>query len=146
MNKKIMILAGVLSLATMAGAVISSYGSVTGYAIVDQAIEIDVMGSSNDTVYNLSKVYQGDIEYSPEIKLVNNANKSIDVNILISISPGSAGNENDVTLSLTNEFMNQTLINPITVPTTDLRIKVKHDFKANANLGNYTFSLGVVPV
>ena len=82
---------------------------------------------------------------SPEIKIVNKANSSIDVNILVGISPGSSGNEDDVTLSLTNEFMNQTLTNPVTVPTSDLKIRVKHDFKANANLGSYTFNLSIAP-
>jgi hypothetical protein len=145
MNKKILILIGLLSVAALAGAVISSYGSITGYATVEQGITIDIMGSSNDETYNLNKVYQGDTEYSPEIKLVNKANRSIDVNVLLSILPESSGNENDVTLSLVNEFKNETLTNPLTVPTTDLRIRVKHEFKDNANLGNYSFEINVVP-
>jgi hypothetical protein len=146
MNKKILILVGLLSLAALAGAVISSYGSITGYATVEQGITIDIMGSSNDETYNLNKVYQGDTEYSPEIKLVNKANRSIDVNVLLNILPESSGNENDVTLYLVNEFKNETLTNPITVPTTDLRIRIKHEFKDNANLGNYSFDINVVPV
>ncbi len=44
-----------------------------------------------------------------------------------------------------DEFKIETLTNPITVPTTDLRIRVKHEFKDNANLGNYTFGIEVVP-
>lgn len=145
MNKKILILIGLLSLTALAGAVISSYGSITGYATVEQAISIDIMGSSNDETYNLKTVYQGDTEYSPEIKLVNKADKSMDVNILLNILPESSGNENDVNLSLVNEFKNETLINPITVPTTDLRFRIKHEFKDNANLGNYSFEINVVP-
>ena len=133
-------------MAALAGAVISSYGSITGYATVEQGITIDIMGSSNDETYNLNKVYQGDTEYSPEIKLVNKANRSIDVNVLLNILPESSGNENDVTLSLVNEFKNETLTNPITVPTIDLRIRIKHEFKYNANLGNYSFNIDVVPV
>jgi len=146
MKAKFLILVGILSIAALAGAVISSYGSITGYAVVEEAITLDIMGTSNDEVYDLKTVYQGDTEYSPEIKIVNKANRSIDVNVVVSISAESVGNENDVTLSLSNEFMNQTLTNPITIPTTDLRIRVKHDFKPNANLGNYTFDLNVAPV
>lgn len=142
MNKKILIAAGLLSLAAVAVATLSSYGSVTGYATVEQAITIDIMGSSNDEFYNLNTVYQGDTEYSPEIKLVNKADKTIDVNILLQ----SSANESDVTLSLVNEFKNETLTNPISVPTTDMRFRVKHGFKNNANLGNYTFVVSVNPV
>jgi len=146
MNKKIFLLAGLASLAIVAGAVISSYGSITGYATVEQAITLDIMGTSNDEVYDLKKVYQGDTEYSPEIKVVNKANRSIDVNILLSILPESAGDENDVTLSLMNEFKNETLTNPVTIPTIDKKIRIKHEFKDNANIGNYSFLIEVNPV
>jgi hypothetical protein len=145
MKTKILVLVGILTIAALAGAVISSYGSVTGYATVEQAISIDIMGTSNDEVYELNTVHQGDTEYSPEIKLVNKANEPIDVIVSVGILPESSGNESDVVLSLTNEFNNETLANPITVPTTDLRIHVKHDFANNANLGNYSFSLNVEP-
>lgn len=144
MNKKILVLAGLMTLGVVAVAVISSYGSITGYTTVEQAIKLDIMGSSNDENYTLD-VKQGEIRYSPQIKIDNSANASIDINITAEILPGSTGNENDVSLSLVNEFKNETLTNPIAVTTTDFRFYLKHEFKSNANLGNYSFRINVVP-
>lgn len=126
-------------------AVISSYGSITGYATVEQAIKLDIIGSSNDENYTM-KVKQGETEYSPQIKIDNSANASIHVNITAEILPESIGNENDVKISLVNEFKNETLTNPITITTTDFRFYLKYEFSQAASLGNYSFRIGVVPV
>jgi hypothetical protein len=144
MNKKYFVLAGLVTLGIVAAAVISSYGTITGYTTVEQAIKLDIMGSSNDENYTLN-TKQGEIEYSPQIKIDNSANASIDVNITAEILPGSAGNENDVTLSLVNEFKNETISNPVLVTSNDLRFYLKHEFKPNANLGNYSFRITVIP-
>ncbi len=146
MNKKLMVAAGLLTLAGIAVATLSSYGSVTGYATVEQSIVIDIMGSSNDEIYDLKQVYQGEVVYSPEIKLKNNIDDDIEVNIVLGISNESTGNENDVELSIVDETKNVTLISPITVPPEDLRIYVKHVFKPAAETGNYTFTVEVLPV
>ena len=147
MNKKILIIVGLLLTLGMIGiAVISSYGSITGYATVEDAITLDVMGSSNDENYTLKSVHQGETKYSPEIKIVNHADVPIDVNITTSILPESAGNESDVSLSIENEFQNETLQNPIKIPTTDLRVRIRHDFSPIASLGNYSFAFTVIPV
>jgi len=145
MNKKILVLAGLVSLGIVGAAVISSYGSITGYATVEEAIAIDVMGSSNDDNYTLTSAHQGETKYSPEIKLVNSADVPIDVNVTVSILSGSAGNESDIILSIENESKNESLTNPITVPTTDFYLYIRHSLKPNANTGNYSFRFEAIP-
>jgi hypothetical protein len=146
MSKKIaMVLMCLLTLGVAGIAVISSYGSVTGYATVGQALKIDIMGSSIDQNYSFD-AKQGETEYSPQIKLDNSANASIDLNVTAYILPESAGNESDVSISLMNEFKNETLANPIHVTSADFRFYLRHDFAPNANLGNYSFGISVNPV
>jgi len=144
MNKKYFVLAGLMTLGVLAAAVISSYGTVTGYTTVEQAIKLDIMGSSNDVNYTLN-AKQGEATYSPQIKIDNSANASINVSIMAEILPESAGNESDVNLSLVNEFKNETLSNPILVTTTDFRFYLKQEFSQAASIGNYSFSITVVP-
>ena len=126
-------------------AVISSYGSITGYATVEQGISIDIYGSSNDEMYDLKTVHQGETAYSPKIKLKNSIDNAVDVNITFEIMAGSAGGEEDLGFSIVNEYKNETLINPITIPTDDLYFYVEHKFQPDAELGNYTFGLEVIP-
>ena len=133
-----------MTLGIVAAAVISSYGTITGYTTVDQAIKLDIIGSSNDVNYTLD-AKQGEIKYSPQIKIDNSANASISVNITAEILPESAGNGNDVKISLVNEFKNETLTNPTIISSNDFRFYLKHEFKSNANLGNYSFRITVVP-
>ena len=145
MNKKMLLIAvGLFTIGIIGIAVISSYGSITGYATVDHAIKLDIMGSSNDANYTLD-VKQGETEYSPQIKIDNSANASISANITAGILPESAGNENDVKISLVNEFKNETLTNPVLIPTSDFRFYLKHEIEPNANLGNYSFRINVMP-
>ena len=144
MNKKYLVLAGLLTLGIVAAAVISSYGTITGYATVDQAIKLDIMGSSNDENYTL-KVKQGETSYSPQIKIDNSANASMFVNITAEILPESAGNENDVKISLVNEFKNETLTSPTNITTNDFRFYLKHEFSQAASIGNYSFRISVTP-
>lgn len=147
MNRKIVILIGAIlaAIGIGAAALISSYDSVTGYATVKQSIEFDIMGSSNDDNYTLNDVHQGEIVYSPKIKLKNHADVPIQVNLTTEILPGSVGNENDVKLSLVDENKTQTLENPVTVPTTDMYFYVKHEFSPSANTGNYSFLTTAIP-
>jgi hypothetical protein len=146
MNKKIiLVLMGILTIGIVGMAVISSYGSITGYATVEQGIYLDIYGSSNDETYDLKDVHQGETIYSPKIKLKNSVNKEVDVNITFEILNESIGNENDLKFSIVNEYKNITLTNPITIPTDDLYFYVEHDFQPNAELGNYTFKLEVIP-
>ena len=144
MNKKYLVLSGFVMLGIVAAAVISSYGTVTGYATVEQAIKLDIMGSSNDMNYTLN-AKQGETTYSPQIKIDNSANASAYANITAEVLPESAGNESDVRLSLVNEFKNETLSNPVLVSTSDFKFYLKHEFEPNANLGNYSFRITVVP-
>ena len=144
MNKKYFVLAGLMTLGVLAAAVISSYGTITGYTTVEQAIKLDIMGSSNDVNYTLN-ARQGETVYSPQIKIDNSANASINVNIMTETLPESAGNESDVSLSIVNEFKNETLSNPIMVTTTDFRFYLKQEFNQAASIGNYSFRITVVP-
>jgi hypothetical protein len=144
MNKKYFVLAGLLTIGMVAAAVISSYGSITGYATVEQAIKLDIIGSSNDENYTL-EAKQGETKYSPQIKIDNSANASIYVNITSEILSESAGNESDVKISLVNEFKNETISNPVTVSSTDFRFYLKHEFNQAANTGNYSFRITVIP-
>jgi len=144
MNKKYFVLAGLVTIGIVAAAVISTYGTITGYATVDKAIKLDIIGSSNDENYTLS-AKQGESVYSPQIKIDNSANASIDVNITAEILPESAGNESDVKISLVNEFKNETLVNPLSVSTSDFRFYLKQEFKPNANPGNYSFGIDIIP-
>ena len=146
MNKKIALVSMTLITLGVAGiAVMSSYGSVTGYATVEQALELDIMGSSVDQNYTL-KAKQGETVYSPQIKIENAADTSFDVNITAEILPESVGNENDVSLKLVNEFKNETLTNPVTIPAEDFRIYLEHKFDQAAEVGNYSFRITVDPI
>jgi len=145
MNKKIVLVTmGLLTIGIVGMAVISSYGSITGYATVEQALKLDIIGSSNDENYTM-KLKQGEVDYSPQIKIDNSANASVYVNITAEILPGSAGNENDMNISLVNEYKNETLINPVLISTSDFRFYLKHEVKSNANLGNYSFGITITP-
>jgi hypothetical protein len=145
MNKKIaMVLMSLVTIGVAGMAVISSYGSVTGYATVSQAVKIDLMGSSNDNNYSID-VKQGEIAYSPQIKIDNSANASFYANITSMVFPESAGNESDVSVSLVNEFKNETLTNPVLITSSDFRFYSRHAFEPNANLGNYSFGIVVNP-
>lgn len=125
MNKKIVLAAmGLLTIGIVGMAVISSYGTITGYATVDQALKLDIIGSSNNENYTM-KLKQGEIDYSPQIKIDNSANASVYVNATAEILPGSAGNESDMSISLVNEYKNETLTNPVFISTSDFRFYLK---------------------
>jgi hypothetical protein len=145
MKTKILILVGILSVAALAGAVISSYGSITGYATVEQGISIDIYGSSNDETYDLKSVHQGEIVYSPKIKLKNSVSEEVNVTVIFDILPESVGDEEDLSFSIVNEDKNVTLTNPITIPTDDLYFYIEHKFQPYAELGNYSFSVDILP-
>jgi len=144
MNKKYLLLSCLATIGVVASAVISSYGTVTGYATVSQSMRIDLMGSSNDLNFTQS-AKQGEIAYSPQIKLDNSASANMSVNITALISPDSAGGADDVALSFVNEFKNETLQNPVLVATSDLKFYLKEEFAPNANIGNYSFIIEIVP-
>ena len=145
MQKKLFLAVGILlSLGIAAYSVISSYGSVTGYATVEKAIKIDIIGSSNDDNYTLTDVNQGETKWSPKIKIINQADVPLNVSIAVLILPGSSGNENDVNSTIWNESKNNTLPNPIEVKD-NLYFYVKHYFYPNASPGNYSFAVSVNP-
>ena len=146
MKQKILIASGVLIVLLGAGigtAVFTSYGQITGYTIVDQALTLDIMGSSNDINYTMS-VKQGETDYSPRIKLVNTGSSSIPVNLTNTLISG--GTSDDVTMSIVNEGKNVTLDNPISVPPENLYVYIEYEFDPAANVGNYVFELNAIPV
>lgn len=145
MKQKILIASSVLVVLLGAGigtAVFTSYGQVTGYSIVEQALKLDIMGSTNDINYTMTSK-QGEIDYSPEIKLVNSGSASIPVNLTNIILSG--GTSSDVVITIVNEGKNITLDNPIMVPPEDLYVYVKYQFDPAANVGNYVFELNAIP-
>ncbi len=138
-------MAGLLTIGVVGMAVISSYGSITGYATVEQGIFIDIYGSSNDESYDLKTVHQGETVYSPKIKLKNSIGEPVDVNITSEIMVGSAGGVEDLEFSIVDENKTETLTNPVMVPAEDLYFYIEHKFQPNAELGNYTFEIEVMP-
>lgn len=138
MNKLILISAVIIILSG-ATLVIASYsfGTITGYAVVEQAIKLDIMGSSNDASYNLSSVSQGETHYSPKIKIINNGNATIPVDILLNSS-------SDIAMVIVDENQTQELANPVQVPASDLYVYVKHVFPASIAPGNYSFSISII--
>lgn len=145
MRNKVLILTGVLVLLLGAGvgtALFSSYGQVTGYATVEQALTLDIMGSSNDVNYTIN-VKQGEVVYSPKIKLVNSGTGMIPVNLTNSIISG--GTLSDVTISVVNDGKNTTLENPIVVPPEDAYVYIRYEFDSAANVGNYVLELNAIP-
>ena len=145
MKTKILLLIGLLTVAALAGAVISSYGSVTGYATVEQGISIDIYGSSNDESYDLKSVHQGETVLSPKIKLKNDVGEEVNVTLVFDIMPDSAGDEEDLLFSMVDESKNISLTNPLTIPTDDLYFYIEHKFQSDAELGNYSFTVDVIP-
>ncbi len=140
MDKKLFMVSGVIILLSGITLVVAtySYGTITGYAIVEQAIELDIMGSSNDISYNLSTVRQGEIIYSPKIKIVNNGDGTVPVDILLSSS------SEEIILSSWDDNKTQELVNPIEIPASDIYFYVKHEFPGNLTPGEYNFSVSVV--
>ena len=146
MSKRLAVLTSFLILASMGigASVISSYGSVTGLATVESAISVDIIGSSNDLNYTVS-AYQGEMKYSPQIKLVNRANVPINISIIAQILPGSAGVAGDVSIDIVDDTKNHTIQN-ISVPTSDTYFYARHIFAANATPGSYMFQVAVIPI
>ena len=141
--KKVSVALGVLlaffSLTAIGVAVVSSYGSITGYAIVEESITIDIIGSSNDDNYTIN-ARQGETAYSPKIKLKNSADTEIDVIVNI-----TTDHPEDLKISMVDETKNSTLENPLIVPPEDLYFYIKKEIKPAASPGNYSFSIEVIP-
>jgi len=149
MNNKIIMVAaafGMLALAGVGAAIISSYGTMTGAAIVQSAISWDIIetGSdvnstaTNDTYYVLETTYQGETKWV-KIKIDNRANGTIPVNISI------AGSTEDIGITVWDVTKSSMLTNPIEVPTTDIYIWLRHDILATASPGSYNFEVSFVP-
>jgi hypothetical protein len=147
MKKELSILAAILGIIFSIGivsGVISSYDSITGKAVVEKSIVLDIMGSSNDENYTLSDVNQGETKWSPKIKIDNKADVSLNVSLSVLILPNSAGNSSDVSVSFWNEDKNQTVENPILV-NENFYFYVKHEFSPNATPGDYYFGIYANP-
>lgn len=148
MQKKLVIISVLFGLlfSGLVFAVVTSYDSITGAAVVEQSIILDIIGSSNDDNYTLTDVHQGETKWSPKIKIKNDADVTINVNLTVAILPESAGNETDVTISVWNEDRSEVLENPINVSVDDMYFYVKHEFAPDANTGDYYFSISAKPV
>ncbi|MEM5772415.1 MAG: hypothetical protein QXF15_00525 [Candidatus Aenigmatarchaeota archaeon] len=120
-----------------------SFASVTGYATVNKAIKLDIIGSSNDVSYSLGNVYQGEEVWSPKIKLINSANTNYKINFSVSVV---SGNPSDVSFEIWDENKTSILTNPYELKNGYIYFYIKHKFSQTAELGNYTFILDIVPV
>ncbi len=148
MNKKILSLLVFFFLLGSAGlAKISSYGTITGAAVVNKAIRWDIIetGSdvnttaTNDESYYLETTYQGETKWV-KIKILNDADVPIKTNINISSSYGD-----DMKLSLWDESKASSIQNPIEVPVLDMYIWIKHEFNSSAAIGAYSFKIDIEP-
>lgn len=142
MKNKILISVTTITIILLAGiaTAFTSYGNITGYATVEQAITLDIIGSSNDINYTLKDVRQGETEYSPKIKIYNRASDSINIEILLTSSSP------DVALSVIDENKTETLSNPMKISPGEYYVYVKHDFSPSIEPGNYTFNVEVSPI
>jgi hypothetical protein len=149
-RKQIVILAAVvagLALVGAAGALITSYGSITGAATVKQAIRWDIITSdsdvnstiTNDTSYSLETTYQGDVKWV-KLKLFNDASNPLPVNIV------SNSSSPDVNITLLDVNKSSSLSLPISVPSGYTYIWIKHEFRPAASPGSYSFNLEIMPV
>lgn len=138
-------LAGAL-LAGAAWAVVSSYGSISGTATVNNAITLDILESysdvngtaTNDSYYAVETTYQGETKWV-KLKILNSADVSIPINMSVS------GGGPDVTIGVFDENKSAALSNPISVPASQLYVWIKHAFSSAANPGSYSFGITVAP-
>jgi hypothetical protein len=149
MNNKIILVAaafGMLALAGVGAAIISSYGTMTGAAIVQSAISWDIIetGSdvnstaTNDTHYVLETSYQSDTKWV-KVKIENRANGTVSVNVSI------VGSTEDIGITVWDADKGSELSNPLQVPSTDMYIWLRHDILATATPGSYIFEVGLLP-
>jgi hypothetical protein len=75
-----------------------------------------------------------------KIKILNYADAAVPVNVSIVNDRTS-----DVTVTVLDENKSQELANPISVPSTDMYIWLKHAFSSGAEPGNYSFGISFVP-
>ncbi|MCD6476932.1 MAG: hypothetical protein J7K26_02055 [Candidatus Aenigmarchaeota archaeon] len=136
------IILGLILTTGIGTAIMTSYGSITGYATIKQSIILDIMGTSNDTYYSISG-YQGETLFSPKIKLDNKAKIPITVNISIE---NIGNNSSDVNTTITDDTKNNTIGNIIEIPVDDVYIYIKHQFYPNSSIGNYTFRINISPI
>ncbi|MBU5557788.1 MAG: hypothetical protein QW751_02715 [Candidatus Aenigmatarchaeota archaeon] len=150
MNRKIIIVAAALGMLVLAGigaAIISSYGTITGAAIVKPAISWDIIetgsdvntSATNDTYYQLETAYQGDIKWV-KVKIKNNGNNTLPVNISIE------GETADIELSVWDANKSMPLSNPIEVSTSDIYVWLRHEIRTNASPGSYSFTVSFLPI
>jgi hypothetical protein len=143
---------GLIALTGLAAAIVSSYGSISGYATVQSAISWDVLESysdvdnsrTNDTHYQLESTYQGETKWL-KIKISNAADTPINISLTVSVLPGSAGGAGDVALTVWDADRNATLTNPILIPTSDLYLWIEHAFSSSAIPSSYEFALDIAP-
>lgn len=126
---------------------ITSYGRISGKVIVNQSITWDILetysdissSATNDTYYELETTYQGETKWV-KIKIKNAADVNIPVNLDVSI------NSSDVNTSIWDVNKTVILSNPISIPSNDLYVWIKHEFSPSAALGEYFITLDVSPV
>lgn len=126
-------------------AVVTSFGSFTGHAILSPALSFDIIetGSdvnttaTDDSSYTLESVYQGETKWV-KIKLKNSADVPVRGNISVSGSEECA-------ISIMSADKSVQLENPANITSGDFYFWIKHTFVNNASPGQYLFEINIMP-
>jgi hypothetical protein len=145
--RKIIILAAVIAMMLCVGgyAVVTSFGTITGYATVKPAFSFDILESysdvnttaTDDSSYTLEPAYPGETKWV-EIKIKNAASSPLISNITLTTNA-------ECDLSLWNKDKTVMFSNPVNITSGDFYIWIKHTFKTSASLGQYSFTIDLLP-
>lgn len=126
-------------------AVVTSFGTITGYATVKPAFSFDILESysdvnttaTDDSSYTLESVYPGETKWV-KIKIKNAASTPLVSNITLSTN-------SECDLSLWNNDKTQMFGNPVNITSGDFYIWIKHAFRTSASPGQYSFTIDMLP-
>ena len=127
-------------------ALVSSYGAITGYAIVEPSISFEIMESYSDVDYSetegdhyvLWDPNQGETKWV-ELKIVNAADTQLP--LILNVTPSRS----DITISLWGFNKSQELTNPLTANPGNTYFYIRHYIRPNADPVNYTFFVEILP-
>ena len=128
------------------GAYITTYGSITGYAVVDSALSFEIIESYSDVnysathgnYYELWDPHQGETKWV-DLKITNYADASIPIEI--EVTPSKEG----IGTTLWNYDKSQQLQNPVTVSSGNTYVYIKHVISPAAEPDDYSFQIDILP-
>ncbi|MFQ6010301.1 MAG: hypothetical protein ACE5J7_04250 [Candidatus Aenigmatarchaeota archaeon] len=140
-----------VTLAAMLGigavsALVATYGSITGYALVVSSISFEIIESYSDVNYSATEgnhyelwdPHQGEVKWV-DLKITNDADTSLP--LIINVTPSKS----DIGVTLWNYDKSQQLSNPITASPGNTYVYIKHIINSAAETGNYTFQIDILP-